>query len=170
MIPFLLTLQVALISGMAGADASAAARAACEDWGQVSPDERIVYVGETVTLYVVDGNVTECGDSDRCEWSVDDDQGQLSATSGSPVDWTAPDSLTDCLPITLRVYVECPGVPAGSVTVDLRCTDEQRAELLATRGSTIAAGGGGTSGRAAALLLPALGLLRIRRRRYHSSP
>ena len=86
MIPFLLTLQVALISGMAGADASAAARAACEDWGQVSPDERIVYVGETVTLYVVDGNVTECGDSDRCAWSVDDDLGQLSATSGSPVD------------------------------------------------------------------------------------
>lgn len=152
---------------LAGADA----RAACEDWGQVSPDERIVYVGETVTFYVVDGNVPSCGDVDRCAWSVDDDLGQLSARTGSPVDWDAPDSLTDCLPIDLRVYVECPGVPAGSGTVDLRCTDEQRAERLATRGSTIAGGGCGTSGGAgaAALLVPALGLLRLRRRRYQPS-
>ena len=145
------------------------ARAACEDWGQVSPDEHIVYVGETATFRVVDGNDPSCGDVDACAWSVDDDLGTLSATTGSPVDWTAPDELTDCLPVSLRIYVECPGVATGASTIDLRCTDEALDELKASRGSTIAGGGCGTPPASAALALPALGLLGLRRRRYQSS-
>lgn len=144
---------------------SSRANAACEDWGQISPEEAIVYVGETFTFYVVEGSDQSCGDVDRCAWSVDDDQGTLSSTRGSPVDWTAPQELDDCLPVTLRVYVECPGVPAGSSTIDLRCTDEELEALRASRGSTLSGGGCGTSA-SAALLLPLFGL---RRRRYQSS-
>lgn len=143
------------------------ARADCEDWGQISPEERIVYVGETATFYVVNGTDPSCGDVDECVWSVDDDLGALSATRGSPVDWTAPDELAECLPVSLRVYVECPGVSPGASLIDLRCTDEALDELKASRGSTIAGGGCGTPPATAALLLPALGLLR--RRRYQSS-
>lgn len=146
------------------------ARAACEDWGQVSPDEKVVYVGETVTFYVAEGSDRSCGDTDNCAWSVDDDLGELSSSKGSPVDWTAPDSLTDCLPISLRIYVQCPGEATGSGTIDLKCTDEQRDALLATRGSTIAGGGCQTSGSAAALLLLPGAALGLRRRRAQSSP
>lgn len=147
---------------------SGLARAACEDWGQVSPEERIVYVGETVTFYIVDGTERECGDVDRCQWSVDDGQGSLSTSSGSPVDWTAPDALADCLPVSLRIYAECPGVATGSALLDLRCTDADLEELKASRGSTIAGGGCGTPPAAAALLLPLVGLLGRRRGCYQS--
>lgn len=148
---------------------SGPARAACETWGQVSPDERIVYVGETVTFYVSEGTDPDCGDVDRCQWSVDDGLGSLSATSGSPVDWTAPDALDDCLPVSLRVYAECPGVAVGSSLLDLRCTDEALDELKASRGSTIAGGGCGTPPSSAALILPLIGLAGRLRRRYQSS-
>lgn len=158
MIPLLLPLFAAL---------TPSALAVCESWGQVSPDEKVVFVGERATFYVAEGNEPDCGDVDQCVWSVDDDLGTLSDTTGSPVDWTAPDSLTDCLPISLRIYVECPGEATGSGTIDLKCTDAQREELLATRGSTIAGGGCGTPASSAALIFPALGLLR-RRRRDHS--
>lgn len=141
------------------------ARAACEDWGQVSPEDRIVYLSETVTFYVVEGTDRSCGDVTQCDWTVDEGLGTLSATRGSPVDWTAPDSLADCLPLSLRIYVECPGVPVGSSLIDLRCTDEDLELLKASRGSTIAGGGCGTPPASAALLLPVLGLLGLRRAR-----
>ena len=141
----------------------------CDDWGQVTPEERVVYVGETITLYVVAGNTLACGDVDQCTWSVDDELGTLSATTGSPVDWTAPDTLTDCLPIALRVYVQCPGVATGASEIDLRCTDEELEALRASRGSTVAGGGCGTSGTSAAALLPFVLATSLRRTRSRPS-
>lgn len=148
----------------------AAQAATCDDWGQLSPSEKVVYVGETATFYILKGTDRSCGDSASCVWSVDNDQGSLSATSGSTVDWTAPDALEDCLPIDLRIYAECPGVATGSSTITLRCTDADLSALKASRGSTVAGGGCGTPSSGAPLLLLPLLLRRRRLPRGEAGP
>ena len=151
----------ALLLGALGA--SPARAQDCDDWGVISPDETTVYLGESRTVYISGGR--ECGDIDSCEWSVDDDLGQLSDTTGSPVDWVAPDELAECIPLELRLYALCTdGGTSSAATINLRCTDEQIEALRASRGSTVSGGGcGSPTSVAGLLLLPGLALLRRRR-------
>ena len=140
----------------------AAAATACDNWGQVSPSDKIVYTGETATFYILGASDGSCGNADACAWSVDNGLGTLSATTGGSVDWTAPDTLDNCLAVDLRIYVECPGVNPGSSTISLRCTDEDLATLR-SQGSTVAGGGCGDPASSASVLL-LLPFLRRRRR------
>lgn len=133
----------------------------CDEFGQINPEERVVYTGETATFHVAGG--PSCGDVSACQWWVDDDLGDLSSTTGSPVTWTAPEQIQDCLPQALRIYVQCADVTeTGSASIDLRCTDAELDALMASRGTTVSGGGCATPSAAGLLLLPLLG---IRRRR-----
>lgn len=143
-----------------------AAPADCDDWGEISPAEKVVYVGESATFRIL-GDEPDCGDKDTCSWELSTDLGSLSATTGSPVDWVAPDSLQDCISESFTLIATCQdGGTTSTSAVELRCNDDQLEELRAQRGSTIAGGGCGAASLAGALLL-GLGYGR-RRRGYHS--
>lgn len=147
--------------------ARAVAPADCEAWGQIDPAEKVVYVGESATFRICNSDE---GDVDACSWDLSTDLGTLSASTGSPVDWTAPDSLEDCLSIEFSLIASCQDPSStGTAAVELRCNDEQLEELRAQRGSTIAGGGCGATS-VAGLLALGLGLSSRSSRRRGRSP
>lgn len=127
----------------------------CDSWGQIEPDTiSNANLGETYKFHIGGQN---CGDSGQCNWSMDpSDIGSLSASSGSPVEWTAPQTLEDCISEEMRLLLECPALDGGGtvndeITLVLSCTLAEKEALIGSQDWTIDGGGCGT--RSAALLM-----------------
>lgn len=134
----------------------------CSTWGEITPDVRDTYFGEFVTFRVSGGR--SCGDVDTCSWWSDGNQGDFLQTSGSPVTWRAPEDLSDCVTLELRVWASCTdGNTTGSSTVSVRCTHDQLDEVKSNRDAQLSGGGcngplaPSDSSVPALLLLPLLG-------------
>ncbi|MCB9777184.1 MAG: hypothetical protein H6742_01305 [Alphaproteobacteria bacterium] len=167
-------LLAALLSGPASADTGAGD---CDDWGAISPDERAMAVGEFATFRISGGS--RCGDAATCSWWTDGGKGDFLQTSGSPVTWRAPTELEDCVTENFRMWASCTdGSTTSYADITVRCSHEQLVEVQASRNAQVSGGGcngpvpsdGSSSGAsdtgaaAVFLLLPLVGLRRLRRR------
>ncbi len=136
----------------------------CSSWGEISPAEPPpLYIGESYTLYVSGGG--QCGDIDSCSWWLDEFNGvgELMSGVGSPVDYTAPDELESCIPISFQLFLSCTdGATLDSVDLTIQCTAEDKEALLGSEEASLSGGGCGEVSRAL-LLLPMM-LLPFRRR------
>jgi hypothetical protein len=128
--------------------------ALCDLWGQIEPDSiSNVNLGETYKFFIGGQN---CGDSAQCNWSMDpSDVATLSDTTGSPVDWTAPEELQDCISEEVRLILDCPsldgtGTLNDETTLVVSCTLAEKESLIGSQDWTIDGGGCGT--RTAAFL------------------
>ena len=74
----------------------------CDCWGLISPENPTASLNDELTFFV--GGGPECGDVSTCSWALD--VGTLSETTGSPVIWTAPEELEDCISEEIKVKVE----------------------------------------------------------------
>lgn len=137
----------------------------CTSWGVISPeDPPPLFLGQSYTFYVSGGSA--CGDASECLWWLDEfnSVGTLSAETGSPVEYTAPDTLQNCIPVSFQMFLSCPDASAiDAVEITAQCTEEDKAALLDSSEATVA-GGGCTDPSSAVVLLPLL-LVPIRRRR-----
>lgn len=138
----------------------------CEDWGMIEPgpDPDAMFIGDTYRFYVSNG-ASPCGDTEACEWSLDEANavGRLLQTTGTPVQYKAPDMLEGCTPVSFQLFLYCPETAGDAINLTVQCTAAAKEELLAAPGSTVS-GGGCTETGDLALLLP-LGLFPLRRRR-----
>lgn len=164
-VPSLILALTALLSS-----AQADTGSACDNWGAVEPDTLSLITGTFVTFRI--GGGPACGDTSSCSWWADGDRGDFMQSTGSPVTWRAPTELEDCISQEFRVWASCTdGSTTGWADVTVRCSYTQLEEVQKTRSATLT--GGGCSGpptlvgpteAGVLLLLPALGLLRRRRR------
>lgn len=138
---------------------------ACADYGKVKPSEVTLFVAAEPFVFRVEGG-SACGDLTTCEWWAEDDRGSFDVTTGSPVSYTPPVNLDNCVDITYRVFVSCDD--AGTTEwseVTLRCTDAQRQQVQdALDEATSVSGGGCGSAGFGFVMLPLLGLGRFRAR------
>jgi len=99
----------------------------CATWGEITPESTSLVLGDSKEFFISGGDA--CGDVDACTWWLDENEGlgELSAESGSPVEWFSPETLEDCQQAVFRLYVECPAVDGGGSQIDdaeitLNCT------------------------------------------------
>ena len=130
----------------------------CAGWGEIAPSEPPpLYLGQSFDLRVGGGSSSACGDVDTCVWWMDEFNGvgAIAPDKGSPVAYTAPDALDDCIPVSFQVFASCAdGETQDSVQITVQCTAEEKASLLGRAGSTVGGGGCGTSGAATVLAWP----------------
>ena len=141
----------------------------CATWGEITPESTSLVLGDSKEFFISGGDA--CGDVDACTWWLDENEGlgELSAESGSPVEWFSPETLEDCQQAVFRLYVECPAVDGGGSQIDdaeitLNCTEDDKSDLREQQAETSVGGGGCLSPQVVASLLfiPAFGLRRRR--------
>lgn len=142
----------------------------CDDpdlWGQILPDDVFAAgLEESIDFYV---GARECGDTDECDWAIEDPTGlsTLSQNVGSPVSWTAPEVLEDCVSVDIRLFLSCPNLDgSGAYTTDdltltVNCSLSDKESLIGAQDWSIGGGGCGTGASAAMIfLVPLLGFRR----------
>lgn len=141
----------------------------CASWGTINPgpDPDELLRGEEYLFYVGGGRA--CGDTSACEWWLDEDNaiGVLRQTSGSPVTYVAPAADDDCTTVSFQLFLLCQDLDPSvdSLTLTVQCSQEDRDELLAQPGSTVAGGGCTEPSQLGFLLLPLLWMPLRRRQR-----
>jgi len=146
----------AVLLGIAHADDTGLS---CENWGEISPSEPgVVVLTESFTFYV--GGGFSCGDLDSCSWWLDEPNsvGSISPSVGSPIEFTAPDLLDECIPQSFQLFLSCEDQNTlDTVELTVECTERDKYLLLQAEGSTVGGGGCmGASTSAALLLIPLL--------------
>lgn len=144
----------------------------CLAWGEITPSERTLYVGEFATFRI--RGAAGCGrDASTCAWWADrnpdteEAYGDFLQSTGSPVTYRAPTELEDCITISYSVWAACTdGNTTDHAEVTVKCTHEQLQAVQDDRNATLTGGGcgGPHSGAGAAaglfLVVPGLSLLR----------
>jgi hypothetical protein len=149
---------------------SAALSQECDDYGQLRPDETDAYSGSEITFRISQANNESCGDVSLCEWSLPEDfdgiYGSLDAETGSPVVWTAPETIEDCSGYSFNIYAQCAdAAEVGSARVTLYCDEDDKDAIQAqSRNTTVEGGGCGSAADIAGVFFLPLALLGWRRR------
>lgn len=134
-----LSLAAALVTSAPAAHAQD-----CSEWGTIDPgpDPDALFIEETYRFFVGAGGGA-CGDIESCSWSLDEANavGDLLQTTGSPVQYQAPDTLDGCTPVSFQLLLICEGADSDAINMTVQCTAEAKAALLSAPGSTVAGGG-----------------------------